>query len=205
VSNPKENSARIGPNSIIQTYNALSIRFGEEHARLIFKNAGHDRYLNNMPTAMVNEAEFHALVRAIWEEVGEHDTSEILKDAGQRTAAYLLKHRIPGLFQSLVKLLPKRMGMKLLFFAISKNAWTFAGSGTFSFKIRDLIQIHVKVSFPSKPVVAYFYGGTFYGLLHTLIDPNVDVAISKCLKKDEIDCFYNVKLQSVTPFTEFSW
>ncbi|ACF13097.1 bacteriochlorophyll 4-vinyl reductase [Chloroherpeton thalassium ATCC 35110] len=186
--------ARIGPNSIIQTFNALSTRFGEERTKAIFRSAGHEKYIGNLPSEMVNEAEFHALVKAVLEEIGEKDASEILKDSGQRTAEYLLKNRIPGIFQSLVKLMPKKLGMKLLLFAISKNAWTFAGSGAFSFEVGDTMYIRVRVSFPSKPVVAYFYGGTFYKLLRTLIDPAAHVAIEEHSEKGEIDCFYNVTL-----------
>jgi divinyl protochlorophyllide a 8-vinyl-reductase len=192
LSHPNDPIARIGPNSIIQTFNALSTRFGEDRAKLIFQRAGHEAYIGNLPTAMVDEAEFHALVKAMWEEIGETATSAILKESGQRTAEYLLENRIPGLFQSLVKLLPRQLAMKLLLFAISKNAWTFAGSDAFSFEVGRAMLIRVRVSFPSKPVVTYFYGGTFDRLLRTLIDPAVMVAIQEHTERGEIDCFYNV-------------
>jgi len=194
ASNQSETIARIGPNSIIQTFNALNTRFGQERTKAIFLSAGHEKYIGNLPTEMVNEAEFHALVKALLAEIGEKEAAEILKNSGQRTAEYLLKNRIPGIFQSLVKLMPKKMGMKLLLFAISKNAWTFAGSGAFSFEVGKAMYIRVRVSFPSKPVVAYFYGGTFDKLLRTLIDPKADVNIEERTQKGEIDCFYNVAL-----------
>lgn len=194
ASKPGDKAARIGPNAIIQTFNALSARLGEDRAHLIFKSANHEKYIGNMPTEMVSEAEFHALVDAILAAIGEQDTAGVLKDSGQRTADYLLKNRIPGIFQWLVRRMPERLGMKLLLFAISKNAWTFAGSGAFSFAVGESMAIRVRVRFPSEPVVAYFYGGTFDKLLCTLINPKVAIAIEAHSDQDGIDCFYPVTL-----------
>jgi divinyl protochlorophyllide a 8-vinyl-reductase len=55
----------------------------------------------------------------------------VLRDAGRRTADYLLANRIPKPVQAVLKLLPPRMAAMILVSAIRRNAWTFAGSGVF--------------------------------------------------------------------------
>lgn len=186
--------ARIGPNSIIQTFNALQDRYDESKAKEIFKQAGHEKYIGNLPSAMVPEAEFHALVKTLVAAIGEKASAEILMDSGERTAAYLLRVRIPGIFQSLVKLLPAKMGMKLFLWAISKNAWTFAGSGEFSYAVNEKPKIQVNVTYPSLPTVASFYGGTFTHLLRTLINPNTSIRTEAKQRPGSIDCTYWVTL-----------
>jgi divinyl protochlorophyllide a 8-vinyl-reductase len=54
--------------------------------------------------------------------------------AGERTAEYLLAHRIPALVQRLLRALPSALAAALLSRAIARNAWTFCGSGAFGFR-----------------------------------------------------------------------
>jgi divinyl protochlorophyllide a 8-vinyl-reductase len=63
-----------------------------------------------------------------------------LAQAGRLTADYLLANRIPRPAQTLLKLLPARLAAWALMRAISANAWTFAGSGAFSFSV-DLFSV----------------------------------------------------------------
>ncbi|NTW50297.1 MAG: bacteriochlorophyll 4-vinyl reductase [Chlorobiales bacterium] len=186
--------ARIGPNSIIQTFNALQDRYDESKAKEIFRKAGHEKYIGNLPSTMVPESEFHALVKTLVAALGEKASADILKDSGERTAAYLLRVRIPGIFQSIVKLLPAKMGMKLFLWAISKNAWTFAGSGAFSFAVDQNPKIQVNVSYPSLPTVASFYGGTFSHLLQTLIGPSTSIRVENNTRNGNIEFTYWVTL-----------
>jgi divinyl protochlorophyllide a 8-vinyl-reductase len=55
----------------------------------------------------------------------------VLREAGQRTAEYLLANRIPRPAQWLLRVLPASIGMRLLSRAMAQHAWTFAGSGHF--------------------------------------------------------------------------
>ena len=48
-----------------------------------------------------------------------------------RTGDYLLAHRIPKPVQALLKRLPAPLAARVLLAAITRHAWTFAGSGRF--------------------------------------------------------------------------
>jgi TalC/MipB family fructose-6-phosphate aldolase len=112
---------------------------------MLLKKRGPGYLINDLPSEMVEESKFHSLVTALQKEIGETSTAGILKESGERTAKYLLKVRIPGPFQTIVKLLPASLAFKVLLFAISKNAWTFAGSGEFSYGSKPSPNIVVKV------------------------------------------------------------
>jgi divinyl protochlorophyllide a 8-vinyl-reductase len=55
--------------------------------------------------------------------------SMVAREAGRRTADYVIAHRIPRLAQLLLSVAPRRLAARLLLQAIHRNAWTFAGSG----------------------------------------------------------------------------
>ncbi len=182
--------AKIGPNSIIQTVAALEAKYGkaEADARLIV--AGHGHLIGNPPSAMVQEEKFHNLVKALDKELDPGVLAELLNDSGQRTAAYLLKVRIPGFFQKLLKPLPPGLAFKLLLFAIGKNAWTFTGSGDFSYTTGQTPVITVRVTYPALPVVGNFYLGTFTKLLRELVNPDTKIDTSITGESGNITCRY---------------
>ena len=167
--------AKIGPNSIIQTVAALETKYGKAEAEARLAVAGHGHLAGNLPSEMVEEEKFHSLVTSLDSELDTKELEEILNDAGRRTAAYLLKVRIPGFFQKILKPLPPPIAFRLLLFAISKNAWTFAGSGDFSYTTGKTPLITVRVKSPTVPVVGHFYLGTFTGLLRELVNPKTTI------------------------------
>ncbi len=171
----KNTPARIGPNSIIQTIEALEAAYGKRRSDEVLTKTGQGHWIGNLPTTMVEESKFHELVGALAREIGETSTAAILRESGERTAKYLLRVRIPGPFQKLVKLLPAGLAFRLFLFAISKNAWTFAGSGEFSYTTSPAPNITVKVTYPSLPVVGNFYMGTFTALLRELVNPKTTI------------------------------
>jgi divinyl protochlorophyllide a 8-vinyl-reductase len=186
--------SRIGPNSIIQTVAALEAVYGKTKSEAMLRKIGQGYLIGNLPNEMVEEAKFHSLVIALQKEIGESATSGILKESGERTARYLLKVRIPGIFQQLVKILPARPAFKLLFFAISKNAWTFAGSGEFSYSMNRPPDITVKVTFPTQPVVGNFYLGTFTALLQELVNPLTRIKADIRKENGNIRCSYQCEI-----------
>jgi divinyl protochlorophyllide a 8-vinyl-reductase len=183
--------SKIGPNSIIQTIGALESAFGKPQATEILRKIGQGHWAGNLPAEMVEESKFHALVIALEREIGEKTTASILKESGERTAKYLLRVRIPGMFQKLVRLLPPGLAFKLFLLAISRNAWTFAGSGEFSYGSKPSPNITVKVTYPSQPVVGNFYLGTFTALLKELVNPLTTIKAD--IRKDGADivCRYD--------------
>ena len=186
--------SRIGPNSIIQTVAALETTYGKAKSENMLRKIGQGYLVGNLPKEMVEEAKFHTLVGALQKEIGETATASILKDSGERTARYLLRVRIPGIFQKIVKLLPARPAFKLLFFAISKNAWTFAGSGEFSYTMNRPPEITVKVTFPTQPVTGNFYLGTFTALLQELVNPKALVKADIRKENGYINCHYRCEI-----------
>lgn len=182
--------ARIGPNSIIQTVGALETAYGKPEAEKLLRKIGQGHWIGNLPTEMTEESKFHALVKALEKEIGEKATAGILKDSGERTAKYLLKVRIPAPFQKIVQLLPPGLAFRVFLFAISKNAWTFAGSGEFSYGSKPSPNIAVKVTFPSHPVVGNFYLGTFSALLTELVNPKTTIKADIRREGGAIVCRY---------------
>lgn len=182
--------AKIGPNSIIQTVAALEARYGKTEADARLTIAGQGHLIGNLPSEMVEEEKFHDLVKSLDKDLDPGVLAELLNDSGQRTAAYLLKVRIPGFFQKLLKPLPPGLAFKLLLFAISKNAWTFAGSGAFSYTTGKTPVITVKVTYPAIPVVGNFYLGTFTKLLKELVNPDTIIDASITGTSGNITCRY---------------
>jgi divinyl protochlorophyllide a 8-vinyl-reductase len=186
--------SRIGPNSIIQTVGVLESRYEKPATENLLKKIGQGYLINNLPSEMVEESKFHSLVTALQKELGDQATAGILKESGERTAKYLLKVRIPGPFQTIVKLLPAGIAFKLFLFAISKNAWTFAGSGEFSYGSKPSPFIKVKVTYPSLPVVGNFYLGTFDALLKELVNPRTTIKADIRKDKGAILCSYTCNI-----------
>ena len=186
--------SKIGPNSIIQTVAALDAKYGKTKAEAILKKIGQGHFIGNMPKEMIEESKFHVMVISLQKEIGDTATAGILKDSGERTARYLLKVRIPGIFQKLVKLLPSRLAFKLFLFAISKNAWTFAGSGKFSYTMSRPPEITVIVTYPTHPVVGNFYLGTFTALLQELVNPKTKIKADIRQENKTIRCKYRCEI-----------
>jgi divinyl protochlorophyllide a 8-vinyl-reductase len=182
--------SKIGPNSIIQTVAALESTYGKSKTENILKKTGQGYLIGNLPNEMVEESKFHSLVTALQKEIGDSAASGILKESGRRTAQYLLKVRIPGIFQKILKLLPPRPAFQLFLFAISKNAWTFAGSGEFSYSMKTAPEITVRVTYPSHRIVGNFYLGTFTFLLQELVNPKTSIKADIRRDKDAILCTY---------------
>ena len=186
--------SKIGPNSIIQTVAALEAKFGKKEADTILKKIGQGHFIGNLPTEMIEESKFHAMVTSLQKELGDKATAGILKESGERTARYLLKVRIPGIFQKFVKLLPSRPAFQIFLFAISKNAWTFAGSGKFSYTMSRPPEITVIVTYPTNPVVGNFYLGTFTALLQELVNPKTKIKADIRQENKTIRCKYRCEI-----------
>lgn len=130
---PAEALGRIGPNAVTRVAEALTAFFGPGVASSVFRSAGLTAWWLDPPTRMVDETQVQALYQALHRLMGSSQAEHVTREAGERTAAYLLERRIPKPFQRLLKLLPARVSARLLLLAISRHAWTFAGSGVFSY------------------------------------------------------------------------
>jgi divinyl protochlorophyllide a 8-vinyl-reductase len=119
----------VGPNTVIQAAGALIDQQGLETARAIFDKAGLSPYLATPPEHMIPEREARALFDAI---SGTLDTAQargVLREAGRRTADYILANRIPSRARKILARLPRFASGRLLALAIGRHAWTFVGTG----------------------------------------------------------------------------
>lgn len=190
-------AARIGPNTIIQLAHVLRDRYGDYFAgALLFESTGYA--MTALPGAMVDEREAQAFVRVVMRELGEHDGARVLHEAGHRTADYLMAHRIPRPAQWIMKALPARAGLAVLLKAMRANAWTFAGSGSFSVHTHRRgadLSFHrcamCRDMYSDAPVCD-FYAGTFEHLIRTLVAPQAHVTEVECEAQGAACCRFEV-------------
>lgn len=178
-----EAQARIGPNAIIRVAEALIARHGS--SKQYFEEAGLSHYLDALPQEMVDEREVIALQRSLRDRLGIAEARAVSRDAGLRTGDYLLANRIPKAAQRLLRLLPPGPASGILLGAVGKHAWTFSGSGDFSFETGRPVRVRIAgcpicrgalSDFP----LCDFYTGAFERLFTTLV--------SRRTRVDEVEC-----------------
>lgn len=190
--------ARIGPNAIIQTVGALEEAWGRAATEDFLRRIGRDDLVERLPSAMVDEQEFIALIEALRAEAGLVEAGRILARSGERTADYLLAHRIPAPARRLLPWLPPALGLRILLKAIAAHAWTFAGTGRFSFAVsrdRAVVQLvdcpEARGVVAAEPVCRY-YERCFQTLFQTLITKRVRVGETACAACGADACVFTV-------------
>lgn len=124
-------AGRVGPNAVIRLAEALDASHGPAVTARVFVAAGQEDRLANPPAAMVDERDVARLYAALWRTLPSARAHAVAREAGRRTADYLLAHRIPPAARAALPWLPGGLAARLLVRAIAGNAWTFAGSGRF--------------------------------------------------------------------------
>ncbi len=174
---PEAAPGRIGPNAILQYLPVLQA-VGARHDAMA--QAG----LGAAPgdDAMIPEADAARLHRAV-RALRPQDAPRLAAKAGQRTADYILAHRIPRPAQRLLRALPAPLAARLLSRAIAQHAWTFAGSGTFrvlspwSFEIADNPLCRDE---PSDHPLCHWHAAVFQRLYRVLVAPDVVCVETRC-------------------------
>lgn len=189
--------ARIGPNAIIRTAEVLRDRMGVAKAEVMLAEAT-GRTFDTLPDAMVDEAEVRALVHTCLAHLGPRQTRAVLREAGQRTAEYLMQHRIPRPVQWLLKVLPAALGVRVLANAMARHAWTFAGSGHFHVRYTPAPEFRVEDcplcrGLTLDAPVCDFYAGTFEELLARLVRRDTCVAQVESAVCGGTSCRYEVR------------
>lgn len=195
MSQPADSAARIGPNAIIQVARALADD-PDTRARL-FAAAGLQGYLGRLPESMVPESEVSALQAAMGRELGQARAAEVNRAAGEATADYLLAHRIPRPAQVVLKALPAGPAAAILLKAVGKHAWTFAGSGTFSYRTGRPLVIeiaHCPICRDQKTdgPVCDFYTATFGKLFRILVHPAASATQTTCRAAGAATCTFSL-------------
>lgn len=191
--------AKIGPNAMIQTVEALKETYDSPKTTEILHAGGHAHLIDQLPSSMVSETMFIDLIQALVGQIGAEQTRQVLHRSGQRTGDYVLQYRIPRLFQRLLtsNILPRPARQYLLLAAISKSAWTFVGSGTFRFVggKEPAIIISNQVPDPDPPLppeICSFYQGTFEKLLQVLVDARATVRQRPSEPGSTVRCAYSI-------------
>lgn len=191
-------AARIGPNAAIQLAEALRAFHGEETARAVFASAGLEPWLDAPPDAMIDEREAARLHREVAAALPVAEAQAVAVEAGRRTGAYILAHRIPSMAHVLLKALPNALALPLLLTAIGAHAWTFAGSGAFSVagrRIRIARNPLAVVSSEGGPGCAW-HAAVFETLLRTLVSRRIVVSETRCCAVGDAACTFEIRLVS---------
>jgi divinyl protochlorophyllide a 8-vinyl-reductase len=188
---------QIGPNAIIRAAEALRAMEAETAAMRVFRAAGIEHYLAQPPTDMVPQADVSGLQRALHTLLGDARARSISWIAGQRTADYLLAHRIPGPIQRLLHGLPPWIGARILMKAIRRNSWTFIGTG--HMEIEDGNPTRIAISHcalchgvrSDEPCCDY-YAATFERLFARLVHPDATAIETHCEAAGDDACRFEM-------------
>lgn len=190
--------ARIGPNAILQTMAAIEARHGPDAARGLLAAAGLGGYVGAPPTIMVPEQEVIRLHQRLRRSLTPEAADAVSREAGARTAHYLLLNRIPRPAQWILKLLPPVTAARLLLKAIGGHAWTFVGSGRFSGSagMPTVLTIEecplARGEQADHPVCAY-YAATFEGLFRALVHRDARCIETACVAQGAPACRFEVR------------
>ena len=191
-------AGRIGPNAVIRLVEALDAIESRAVTVKVFTAAGLEAYVGAPPQAMVPEDEVTALHRRLRVEMGPSRAASVSWLAGLRTADYLLANRIPKPAQSVLKLLPRRIAAFVLLKAIGSHAWTFAGSGHFSWRMRRVLTLTFadcalcRADHAASPCCQY-YAATFERLFRVLINADTVVRETACTATGAEACVFEVR------------
>ena len=188
---------RIGPNAIIQVRHALERIVGKAPADDLVVGAGLGGYLLAPPEHMVDEREVIALHTAVRQRLGAKSARDVLRMAGLATGDYLLAHRIPKPAQWVLRALPAPLAARVLVATITRNAWTFAGSGRFAAHAGRPVVITIDNNpicrgvTSDEPVCDYF-AATFERLFQRLVHPRARVVETRCAAVGASGCRFEI-------------
>lgn len=184
-------TGKVGPNAIIQLADVLADRLGLDERAAALRAAGLEHYLASDPERMTDEREAAALHKVVQARQPD-EWDQLSWEAGERTAKYLLDHRIPGAAQWLLRRLPPAWSARLLLRSIRAHAWTFSGSGAFSATIEwGAVVITIAgnpIAMPSCP----WHRGVFTRLFRELVSPHVLVRHEHCCARGDEVCTFRI-------------
>jgi divinyl protochlorophyllide a 8-vinyl-reductase len=186
--------ARIGPNAILQHLPVLDAAIGERLRAALLSRA--DVVEPPADSGMIAEdqvARLHHAVRLFLPD----RAPEIQRAAGWATGEYILAHRIPPVAQSLIRALPTWAGARVLASAITRHAWTFAGSGAFRVvgygPLRVEIAHNPLATGPADAPICHWHAAVFERLFSALVWPNVRVTEEECTATGADACRFRIE------------
>jgi divinyl protochlorophyllide a 8-vinyl-reductase len=188
-------TAKIGPNAILQLVPVLEDAAGADMAKHLLAMAGVFE-LPDPAAGLMDEAPAARLHQALRTEMPEV-APMLAREAGWRTADYILAHRIPKAAQTLLKLMPTRLSAPILARAVAKHAWTFCGSGGFSlvskwpvvFEIADNPVVRGE---HSDTPLCHWHAAVFERLFSTLCGPDWRCTEAHCCAQGAPACHFEM-------------
>jgi divinyl protochlorophyllide a 8-vinyl-reductase len=179
---PPDTIARIGPNAVLQLMTVLEEEGGPGLAAHMLALAGmfemppEDGMIDERPVARLHQAlrkdRADAAPRLAWA-------------AGEATANYILANRIPAPVRLLLRALPAGPSARMLTRAITRHAWTFAGSGTFTFVSSrpltfEIADNPVVRGEHARDPVCFWHMAVFETLFRRLVAPDYTASETRC-------------------------
>lgn len=181
----------VGPNTVLQLIEVLRERGGAELVNRIFLSAQLSFLVSSPPSAMIDERIPARLFRALWLQLPAAEAERIAREAGRRTADYIIANRIPGFAKRLLAISPSRLAARLLLHAIAKHAWTFAGSGTCSVSMHPTIAIEIGDNPLSMPDCCW-HASVFERLFRKLVSAHTRVEHTACCQTGDRSCRFEI-------------
>jgi divinyl protochlorophyllide a 8-vinyl-reductase len=195
---------RVGPNAVIQLADVLADRYGAQVQERVFARAGELAWLWEPPAGMVPQQRAARLHRALRDELPGPQALSAAREAGVRTAHYLLRHRIPKPAQLMMRLMGAPLAARALMALIRANAWTFAGSGQLTTHTRPVWAIEIRDN-PLAGNPCTWHEGVFETLFRTLVAPDITVRETSCCGGDPaLPCRFEITRLSNHPSGELS-
>ncbi len=173
--------ARIGPNAVLQHLPVLDAAIGEALRGALLHRAGVDTPppdAGMLPEPQV--ARLHHAVRLFLPD----QAPAIQRAAGLGTGDYILAHRIPMPAQRLIRAAPGFLGARILSGAITRHAWTFAGSGAFRVVSHHPLTFEIAANPLAQgravAPICHWHAAVFERLFARLVWPGVQVRETAC-------------------------
>lgn len=170
----------VGPNAVLQTLSAVERLVAPEARRALI----HQACLPNEGAAddqLVDAAVVRRLNASLFASLGDACARTVLREAGRRTGAYVLEHRIPALARTLLSRLPRTLAAHLLLGAIARHAWTFAGDAPVTIRRGVLTATVVITRNPLATAPCDWHQQVFLHLFEALLDGPIRVEETACV------------------------
>ncbi|NBB97001.1 MAG: bacteriochlorophyll 4-vinyl reductase [Alphaproteobacteria bacterium] len=188
-----QDGARIGPNAILQHLPVLDDAIGEPLRGALLHRAGVEE--PPLDAGMLPQAEVARLHNAVRLFLPDR-AAAIQRAAGLAVGDYILAHRIPKLAQRLIRALPSALGARLLAMAITKHAWTFAGSGAFRVLGYGPLRVEIRDNplaiGPADAPICHWHAAVFERLFGALVWPDLQVIEEHCIAMGAPACIFRI-------------
>jgi divinyl protochlorophyllide a 8-vinyl-reductase len=130
--------------------------------------------------------------------LGADQAALVARRAGERTADYLLQHRIPRAAQALLRALPAALAARLLLRAVARHAWTFAGSGEFAARAGRPVVLTLRHNplcrgLRTAAPACDFYAAVFERLFRALVHRNARAVEVACEACGDAECRFELR------------